>query len=89
MEGLEWLVTISNALVHISHVLVMANVVHALHITAEVEKYQDASFPHLAKRLMIGQLKIFTEIIKRIIKKIGCLEPYFAIVYGRATIIFT
>jgi len=65
LEGLKWLVTIlSIALVHIPHVLVMANVVNALHITAEVEKFRDASFPSPAKRLMTDQLTISTKIIK-------------------------
>jgi hypothetical protein len=49
----------------------MANVVNVLHITAEAEKYRDASFPNPVKRLMIGQLAIFTKIIKRIIKYIA------------------
>jgi hypothetical protein len=44
----------------------MANAVNAFHIIAEVAKYRDASFPHPVKRLMIGQLKISTMIIKKI-----------------------
>lgn len=66
MEGLKWLATIlSIVLAHIPHVHVTANVVNVLHITAEVEKYRDASFPYQVKRLMIDQLRISTKIIKR------------------------
>jgi hypothetical protein len=46
----------------------MANAVNALPITAEVEKYRDASFPSPAKKLMIDPLRISTEIIKRTVK---------------------
>lgn len=69
MEGLKWLATIlSIVLAHIPHVHVTANVVNVLHITAEVEKYRDASFPNPEKKLTTGQLKIFIMIIKRMVK---------------------
>ena len=45
----------------------MANAVNALHITEQAEKCRDASFPKPVKGLMIGQLRIFTEIIKRMV----------------------
>lgn len=81
MEGLKWLVTtLSNALVHIVHVRVMANVANALHIIAKVEKFQDAFFPKLVKRLMTGQLRISTKIIRRIVK-ICCLPSIQRIQY--------
>jgi len=68
-EGLKWLATIqSTAYVHIPHVHAMANAVNVLHITEKAEKCQGASFPKPVKRLMIGQLRIFTKIIKRIVK---------------------
>jgi len=66
---LQWPATQrSIAPVHIPHVLDMANAVNALPITAEVEKYRDASFPSPAKKLMIDPLRISTEIIKRTVK---------------------
>lgn len=49
----------------IPHVLVMANAVNAFHITAEVAKCRDASFPYPVKKLMIGQSRISTRIIKK------------------------
>jgi hypothetical protein len=68
-EGLKWLATIQLiALVHIPHVPVTANAVSALHITAEVEKCQDASSPNPVKRPMTGRLKISIKIIRRIIE---------------------
>jgi hypothetical protein len=42
----------------------MVNAVNVLHTTAGAEKYLDASFLLPVKKLMIDQLKIFTEIIK-------------------------
>jgi hypothetical protein len=57
------------ALVHIPHVPIMANAVNALHITAEAGKRRDACFPNPVKELMTGQLRISTEIIKRIVKR--------------------
>lgn len=56
LEGSKWLVTIiSIALVHILHALVTENAVNVLHITAEVEKFRDVSFPNPAKKLMTDQ----------------------------------
>lgn len=64
MEGLKWLViTLLIALVHMPHVLVMENAANVFHITAEAEKYRDASSPYRVKRLIIAQLKISTKII--------------------------
>jgi len=69
MEGLKWLVTLPfNVLVHILHVHVMENAVNVLNITVETEKYLDVSFQNLVRKLMIGQLKISTVIIKSIVK---------------------
>jgi len=43
----------------------MVNAVNVLHITAEWGKYRDVSSPKPGKKLMTGQLKISTQIIKR------------------------
>ena len=63
--GLKWLaVILSLAHVHILRVHVAENAVNVFHITAEAEKFRDASSPKPVKRLMTGQLKISTGIIK-------------------------
>ncbi len=74
MEGLKWLAIIPLiVLAHMSHVHVMENAVNVLHIIAGVEKYQDVSFLNLEKKLMIGQLKISTMIIKRMARSVFLL----------------
>jgi len=66
LEGLKWpAIILSIALAHIHHVRAMVNAVNVLHITAEWGSTGMFSSPKPGKKLMTGQLKISTQIIKR------------------------
>lgn len=66
MEDFKWLVIILLIVhVHILPAHVTVNAANVSHTIKKTEKHPAAFFLELAKRLIIGQLKIYTQITKR------------------------